>query len=102
MSLPRPLAVGLIRMEPQALRFERTSARIALAVRTNEEGYALLEVFETDGTSLQDAAAFRALEELASRYDVQAVVCAGAVNQEQVERLAERIRLMVIGAGKLR
>jgi hypothetical protein len=93
---PRPLAVGLIQTPSKDRHLERTRSRISLALWTNEEGYSLLEIVETDGSTAKDDAAFQALEELAERYEVQAVACAGPVDRERVEELAERERLMVI------
>jgi hypothetical protein len=95
---PTPLAIGLLGLAPHASQAERTKARIALALRAADGGYALVETFETDGGDrVKEDAAFTALEELAERMDAQAVICGGVFNRHRVEQVAWRARLVVIG-----
>jgi hypothetical protein len=93
---PRPLAIGLLHLPEGAAAAKRTRARVALALRANAEGYALLETFEFGVRGLRDDLQFQAVEDLAARLDVQALIVGGAVDGERVEKLAEQWRLLVM------
>ena len=105
MAYLRPLALGLIQLGliqvPEGTRgTARSAARIALALRANEEGYALVETLEVGGNGLKDDAQFQALEELAVRLDIEALLVSGPVDEAWVEELAGRLRLVVVSVGK--
>jgi hypothetical protein len=93
---PRPLAIGLLYLPEGTGTAERSRARVALALRANDEGYALLETLEFGVSGLRDDLQFQAVEALAARLDVQALIVSGAVNLERVEKLAELWRLVVV------
>jgi hypothetical protein len=93
---PRPNAIGLVHLSASAPQAQRTEARIALAVRAAEEGYALIETYETGGNRLKEDVALQALEDLASRLDVVAVFYSGDVNHARVREIAERLRLVIM------
>lgn len=93
---PRPNAVGLVQHPVSASQAQRTEARIALAVRAAEEGYALIETYETGDNRLKEDLALQALDDLASRLDVVAVIYSGDVDYVRLRAIAERLRLIMI------
>ena len=100
MAVPtRPLAVALLHLpECTTTPAGRTRARVALALHANATGYALVETFEFGASGLRDDLQFQAVEDLAGRLDVQAVIVAGAVDPYRVEKLAAQWRLVVHAA----
>lgn len=96
-GFPRPLAVAVVGTIGGSDR-ARLDRRLAVALRANEEGYALLEMFEVNGTREGDDVACRALELLAGRYDIQALICAGPVDRGRLAELAATLRLVVIAS----
>jgi hypothetical protein len=100
MAVPaRPLAIALLHLpEGTAAPAGRTQARVALALRANDAGYALVETFEFGAGGLRDDLQFQAVEELAAQLDVQALIVAGAVDPDRVEKVAARWRLVVHAA----
>lgn len=99
---PRPLAVGLLHTSAHASQPERTRARIALTLAAAEEGYALIETYETGGNPLREDAAFGAIEELATRLDADAVIHAGNADLVRVHDVAERLHLTIISGARTR
>jgi hypothetical protein len=93
---PRPLCIGIVQVAASLTRAQRAQARIDLALRANEEGYALLETFEVDLGPSRDDATYAGVERLAEQVDAQALVVSGAVDRARVEEMAERVRLMVV------
>jgi hypothetical protein len=101
---PYALALGLMRLPPGASAAYRTETRIALALVAARHGYALTETVEalpsptpTDGP--RDPAldaALATVERLALRLDADALIVTGALNDERVEDLAARVRLVVL------
>lgn len=100
MAVPaRTLAVALLHWpEGTTTPAERTRARVALALHANDTGYALVETFEFGAGGLRDDLQFQAVEELAAQLDVQALIVAGAVDPDRVEKVAARWRLVVHAA----
>jgi hypothetical protein len=102
-SYLRPLALGLIQVpEGSWETATRSQARIALALRANKEGYALVETLEVGVNGLKDNAQFATLEELAVRLDAEALLVSGEVDEERVEEMAGRLRLVVVPAESAR
>lgn len=97
---PPPYAVGLLYVSPIATLRDRSEARIALALRAAQEGYALIETYECGGNALNEDVALEALEELAFRLDAVAVLYAGPVNMVRVQDIAKRVRMVVIGTAR--
>jgi hypothetical protein len=98
-SYLRPLALGLIQLSEGAWETAAVSqARITLALQANEEGYALVETLEVGVNGLKDDAQFATLEELAVRLNAEALFVSGAVDEERVQEMAGRLRLMVAAA----
>lgn len=93
-----PYAVGLVHLPVSATERERTEARIALALRAAEEGYALIETYESGGNGLREDAALQALEELAVRLDAAALFYVGPVNLVRVRDIAKRVRMVIVAA----
>ena len=91
-----PLAVAVLRVRREMTVREYRSARSALALRLAREGYALLESFDVTGDALADESTFCALQELAGRAEVSAVVVSAGVSLERVHRIADQERLQVV------
>jgi hypothetical protein len=95
---PRPLALGLLHFPEGTGTSERSRARVSLALRANNRGYALLETFGFGMSGLRDDLQFQEVEDLVARLDVQGLIVAGAIDVERVEKLAELWRLILIDA----
>lgn len=95
-SRPPALAVGLLALPPHAPARERSEARVALALLALRHGYALAECVETDGSPSSQDAALDAVEELAVRLDADGLAVAGQLDDDRVEELAARVRLVVL------
>jgi hypothetical protein len=93
---PRPLAIGILGLSWRAREQQQREARIAIALRANVEGYALLETFQLTGTTGGDENVYDVVEALARRLDATAVVLRGQVDLHRVDVLAERARLTVV------
>lgn len=93
----RPLALGLLQVpEGEWETATLSQARIAVALQANAEGYALVETLEVGVNGLKDDAQFATLEELAVRLDAEALLVSGQVDEERVQEMAGRLRLMVV------
>lgn len=66
-----------------------------IARKSNDEGYALLETFEVDGSAVTDEPVYAAIEALAARVDADAFMVLGDVDGERLERIAEWVRIVV-------
>jgi hypothetical protein len=100
-SYLRPLALGLIHVpEGSWETATRSQARIALALQANKEGYALVETLEVGVNGLKDDAQFATLEELVVRLDAEALLVSGQVDDERVQEMAGRLRLVVVAVGE--
>ena len=93
---PHSLALGLLGPPPRATPLGRVEARIALALLAARHGYALLETVETTGTPADLSIALGLVEDLAIRLDVDALAVDGHLDQDRVEDLAARVRLVVL------
>lgn len=127
---PHALALGLMRLPPDATSADLTEARVGLALLAVRHGYALVETVEaghaptthtpddvrsivtlgapegcphpetphsppsTHTTPLDEA--LGAVERLAIRLDVDALAVTGDLDDERVEDLAARVRLVVL------
>ena len=96
MSAPRPLAIGLLHHQPTQNEGERRKTRASLLSRANAEGFAVAEVFETDGRPLKDADTMTALESLATRVGARTVLTIGAIDRTFLTVIARRSQLMVL------
>lgn len=92
---PRPLALGVVRAVPNAAAKDRNEIRVALALFANEEGYALIDIFEVAGDTLRDEPVLRGVAELAEQTDAEALIVFGAVDRARVEEIADRVRMVV-------
>ena len=79
MPAPIPLALGLVRSDPNALPAERSRTRIGFAGFAFQEGYALIEVFEMTGWSVRDDASLTALRDRAEWCGVRTLIVADDV-----------------------
>jgi hypothetical protein len=95
MSNPRPLAVGLIHVQPHVLPRERTSARVALALMVNDRGYALLETVEFGTSAARDQSALDTVRHLLAEVEVSALVVCGPVDEDVVRHLADEARAVI-------
>jgi K+-sensing histidine kinase KdpD len=93
---PRPLAVGLIHHSPSSDEISRRKTRVSLMARADAEGFAVAEVFETDGQPVKDDAALSALESLARRIGARTVLTIGAIDRTFLTIVARRSQLMVL------
>ena len=92
----RPLAIAILGLPDRASDFQQRTARIAVALAANVEGYALLEIFQLPGTTRGDEPVYNAVETLAVRMEVAAVILSGIVDDRRVDAMAERVRLTVV------
>lgn len=95
-SHARPLALGLLHVAPGTPAAARTGDRVALALRANNEGYALVETLEFGTSTLKDDLQFNALEDLAAHLDAHALVVAGPLDVARVHEVADHLRLVVV------
>jgi hypothetical protein len=93
---PRPLAVGLIYHPPSTDETSRRRTRVSLIARGDAEGFAVAEVFETDGRPVKDDAALSALESLARRIGARTILTVGPIDRTKVAVVARRSQLMVL------
>jgi hypothetical protein len=77
---PRGLLIGLLCMGFDAHPCQIQEARLQLAVRTNDDGYALLETFHVIGDPMRDEGTYAAVEALARRFDADALLVLGAID----------------------
>jgi hypothetical protein len=66
-----------------------------MALRANEEGYALIDTFEIDGRPVRDDSTLQALEELAERLEASALLVSGVVDRQRVDGIADRTRMVI-------
>jgi hypothetical protein len=93
---PRPLAVGLIHHPASSDEIARRKTRVSLMSRADAEGFAVAEVFETDGQPVKDDAALCALESLARRIGARTVLTMGSIDRTFLTIVARRSQLMVL------
>ncbi len=91
-----PLAVAVLHVRREMTVREYRSARSALALRLAREGYALLESFDVTGDAVADESTYDALQDLAARTEVRAVVVSAGVSLERVTRIAQQQGLQVV------
>jgi hypothetical protein len=94
--MPNPLAVGLFQLPENALADRRRRVRIEIALRANREGYALLETFDTNGSTHGLADALDAIRALAGHHDVHALLVLGQLDQQKIEDLAYTHTLIIL------
>lgn len=92
---PRPTLVGVLRLPRDVSNTQRRDARFAIAQHANEQGYAHVETFEVCGSAVWDAKVYAVIEAWADRADAHAFLVAGDVDEERLERIAERTRVIV-------
>jgi hypothetical protein len=92
---PRPVALAILHMAEHLTDVEKRRARVALALRANDEGFALAETFQVDPRRFRESAVLDALESLAGRLDASHVIVVGDIDAERVEEIAARIRMTV-------
>ena len=94
MSAPRPLALAVLwvpaRTDPEA----RQRLRYEVAQSVNDEGYALLDLFEVGGEG--DAAVYDTVSARAGRGDVQALAVRGSVDDRRLSGIADAHRLRMV------
>ena len=95
MSRPRPLAIAVLWVPPRTAATERQRLRYELAQAVNEEGYALLDLFEVGGTA-GESGVYDTVSARAGRGDVQALVVHGTVDRRRLDGIADRHRLRVV------
>lgn len=96
MNSPRPLLIGVVQI-PDGLNVRQwRDRRLTLSLRANEEGYALLELFEVSGVPAIDESVYVAIELIATRIEVAAIMTLGLVAAHRVEGIAERARMRVV------
>jgi hypothetical protein len=95
MGTLRPLAVGLIHLQPHVLPRQRTLARIALALAVNDRGYALLETVEIGSSAAGDQSAVDTVRHLLAEVEIAALVVSGPVDEDVVRCLADEARAVI-------
>jgi hypothetical protein len=90
------MAVGVFGTVAQLRRAGRADARIHLALRANEEGYALLETFEVNGNPVKDEVTYLAVEALSRRVDAAALLISGLVDEARLETIAADVRMVIV------
>lgn len=92
---PRGLLIGLLRVGFDARPCQIQEARLQLALRANDDGYALLETFHVIGDPMKDEGPTPRFEALAQRFDADALLIVGTLDRERAEDIAYRARLVV-------
>ncbi len=87
LAQPRPLAVGVLLVHGVLSRAARKRALATLETYAHDEGYALVAHHVMDGTPERDAATRTALDQLARRDTVQAVLVWGPRDVIDVQRV---------------
>lgn len=94
---PRPLALGLLHLADGTTGPERARVRVAVALRANREGYALVDIVELPTSVAPDDPRLETIAQLASHLDIQALIVDGVGDAEPLLDLADRLRLVVHG-----
>jgi hypothetical protein len=94
-AYPRPVALAVVHFGEHLTDRERRAARVDLALKANDEGYALAEMFEIDPRRFRELAVLAAFAELAERLDASHVFIAGDVDRSRVEEIADDVRMTV-------
>jgi hypothetical protein len=92
----RPLAVGVFGAAPDLTSRERAEGRVQLALFANDAGYAILETYDVGGNPRRSELAYLAVEELARRFDVEALCVAGHVDARRLEDVAADVRMVIV------
>jgi len=95
MSTPRRLAVGLLRGPARQPAASWIEARVQVALRANDLGYALIETFELTGLADVDRVALALSESWSRRLDVDCLLLAGMDPDDRIVALADRARLRI-------
>ena len=95
-----PLAVGLLSL-PGALHHRRRRARLQIALRAHDEGYALLETVDASAPLIGLDGALEAIGQLSEQHDVRAVLVLG-LDREQVVDVAGRHGLVTVPVAEAR
>jgi hypothetical protein len=92
---PRPVALAVVHRDARLTERDKRQMRVTLALRANDEGYALAETFEIDPLRFGESAVLDAFEDLAVRLDASHVFVTGNVDAARIDRIAERVRMTV-------
>ena len=98
MIAPRPLAIGVLWVPPKTGAGDRQRLRFDLAQAINEEGYALLDLFEVGDRGSSESAVYDTVAARAGRGDVQALVVRGSVDRRCLDGIADLYRLRLVEA----
>lgn len=99
--MPHPLAVGVLCL-PGALADRRRRARLQIALRAHDEGYALLETVDASAPFIGMDGAMAALTQLSQQHDVRAVLVLGGVDADSVDAVARDYHLVTVSVPERR
>jgi hypothetical protein len=91
---PAALALGVLCPEPGTGHTDLTELRVALALLGARHGYTALEVFTTAGEPSAVADTLAVAEPYVVRFDVDALLVHGNLDDALVEEFAARLRLV--------